>query len=169
MNLISTILWLRGNVLATMVFWSTLRIVTQFGVLIRLLLQRVLCSFTVGAKRPTEKDFRWLKKRFCVFLSNLFLVRVKKVVQCWFCFIGKKLQIGFAATRTRIWTAVTGNRRHSWKVTLKAFPMFEMWSAVTSKLEANQQQQQPHTSSGSIKGALRFFFTRRNCFCCLKM
>nr|CAJ90621.1 HR3 isoform A [Blattella germanica] len=33
--------------------------------------------------------------------------------------------------------------------------MFEMWSSVTSKLEvAQQQQQQPHTSSGSIKAQI---------------
>lgn len=33
--------------------------------------------------------------------------------------------------------------------------MFEMWNTVSSKLEQVQQaqtQQQPHTSSGSIKG-----------------
>lgn len=45
-----------------------------------------------------------------------------------------------------------------WPVTVK---MFEMWNNVSSKLEQVQQSQsqaqQPHTSSGSIKGTDDFY------------
>lgn len=76
-----------------------------------------------------------------------------------FYFMGKKLQIGFTTLWTTIWTAVTRIRPLSREVIPKACPMFEMWSSVTSKLEASQQQQ-PHTSSGSIKGAFLFDILR---------
>lgn len=41
--------------------------------------------------------------------------------------------------------------------------MFEMWNSVSSKLDqvqqAQTQAQQPHTSSGSIKGTIINFFS----------
>lgn len=40
--------------------------------------------------------------------------------------------------------------------------MFEMWNNVSTKLEVQQpQSQQPHTSSGSIKGMKYFFFIKQ--------
>lgn len=45
--------------------------------------------------------------------------------------------------------------------------MFEMWNNVSTKLEVQQpQSQQPHTSSGSIKGMKYFFFLLNNADFC---
>lgn len=65
--------------------------------------------------------------------------------------------IWITITSTPIWIVVAGVRAGSSRDTPKAVPMFEMWSSTTSKLEvAQHQQQHPHTSSGSIKGAFHF-------------
>lgn len=43
--------------------------------------------------------------------------------------------------------------------------MFEMWNNVATKLEVQQSQvqsQQPHTSSGSIKGSISIYLLKTN-------
>jgi len=111
-------------------------------------------------KQVLLKRLQVIKKseKIACFVSSLSLVWTT-AIQCSFCFMCKILQIGFTTIWTAIWTAVTRIRPLSREVIPKAFPMFEMWSSVTSKLEASQQQQ-PHTSSGSIKGAFLFHILR---------
>lgn len=97
-----------------------------------------------------RKDLNLLKKSVISFVQA-------STVDCVRCLIRKESKIGLHHPEPKYGIVVTGNRTgFCTRVILKVVPMFEMWSSVTSKLEVSHQQQQPHTSSGSIKGAFYF-------------